>query len=66
MNVALNGEARRLDSGTTVAELLRSLELEGKPVAVERNGSTVPKSDHARTALAEGDRVEIVTFVGGG
>ena len=66
MNVAVNGEDRRLDLGTTVADLLRSLELLGKPVAVERNGSTVPKAQHAQTALVEGDRVEIVTFVGGG
>jgi sulfur carrier protein len=66
MRVSLNGESRRVDSGATVAELLRELELEGKPVAVERNGETVPKSNHATTALAEGDRIEIVTFVGGG
>ena len=66
MNVAVNGRDRRLESGTTVAALLRELELEGKPVAVERNGITVPKADHAHTHLADGDRVEIVTFVGGG
>ena len=66
MNVAVNGEARRLDSGTTVADLLRNLELENKPVAVERNGATIPKVEHPKTMLAEGDRVEIVTFVGGG
>jgi len=66
MNVAVNGETRPLDPGTTVAELLRDLDLEGKPVAVERNGNTVPKTDHEKTRLAEGDRLEIVTFVGGG
>jgi sulfur carrier protein len=66
MNVAINGEGRRLDPDTTVAELLRSLDLEGKPVAVERNGVTLPKARHASTRLAEGDRIEIVTFVGGG
>jgi sulfur carrier protein len=66
MNVAVNGETRPLDPGTTVAELLRDLELEGKPVAVERNGAAVPKTDHQSTLLFEGDRVEIVTFVGGG
>ena len=66
MNVAINGEGRRLDPDTTVADLLRGLELEGKPVAVERNGETVPKTSHASTRLAEGDRIEIVTFVGGG
>ena len=66
MNVAINGENRRLDSVTTVAELLRRLDLEGKPVAVERNGETVRKADHGTTKLNEGDRVEVVTFVGGG
>ena len=66
MNVAINGEGRRLDPDTTVAELLRGLELEGKPVAVERNGETVPKANHASTRLSDGDRIEIVTFVGGG
>jgi len=66
MNVVVNGEGRRFEAGMTVEALLRDLELEGKPVAVERNGITVPKSDHSKTPLAEGDRVEIVTFVGGG
>jgi sulfur carrier protein len=66
MNVAINGEARRLDPDTTLADLLRGLELEGKPVAVERNGETVPKPRHATTKISEGDRIKIVTFVGGG
>lgn len=66
MNITLNGEIRPLEPGQTVAALLRDLDLEGKPVAVERNGETVPKSNHPRTELCEGDRIEIVTFVGGG
>lgn len=66
MNVVVNGEGRRLDPGTTVSALLRDLELEGKPVAVEVNGQTVSKTAYARTDLVEGDRVEIVTLVGGG
>ena len=66
MNVAINGEDRRLDSVTTVAELLQHLKLDGKPVAVERNGEAVPKATHETTRLVEGDKIEIVTFVGGG
>jgi thiamine biosynthesis protein ThiS len=66
MNVVVNGEGRRLDPGTTVSALLRELDLEGKPVAVEVNGAAVPKKAYARTELVEGDRVEIVTLVGGG
>ncbi|HTF57356.1 MAG TPA: sulfur carrier protein ThiS [Planctomycetota bacterium] len=66
MNVVVNGDGRRLDPGTTVSALLRDLELEAKPVAVEVNGQAVPKNAYARSELAEGDRVEIVTLVGGG
>jgi sulfur carrier protein len=50
----------------TVAELVRELALEGKRVAVERNGEIVPKSRHAQTALSSGDRIEVVAAVGGG
>jgi sulfur carrier protein len=50
----------------TVADLVRELALEGKRVAVERNGEIVPKSAHALTALAAGDRIEVVAAVGGG
>jgi sulfur carrier protein len=49
-----------------VAQLLESMALAGKRVAVERNGEIVPKSLHARAALADGDRLEIVVAVGGG
>jgi sulfur carrier protein len=51
---------------TTVADLVRELSLEGKRVAVERNGEIVPKSSHAQTALRAGDRIEVVAAVGGG
>ena len=43
MKIAVNGEDRRLDPGVTIAALLKDLDLEGKPVAVERNGRTVRK-----------------------
>lgn len=66
MNVVVNGEGRRLEAGTTVADLLRDLELEGRPVAVEINGATVAKGAYPKTELVEGDRVEIVSIVGGG
>jgi sulfur carrier protein len=66
MNITLNGESRPMQPGQTVAALLKDLELEGKPVAVERNGETVPKTSHRTTVLSEGDRIEIITFVGGG
>ena len=64
--VAVNGETRRLPHATTVAQLLSQLDTAGKRIAVERNGEIVPKSEHASTALASGDRLEIVVAVGGG
>lgn len=62
----INGEAQKLPALTTVAALLATRGLEGKRVAVERNGEIVAKSRHAETLLAAGDRIEIVVAVGGG
>lgn len=64
--LTVNGAAQRLPAGTTVGALLQTMELAGKRVAVELNDSIVPRSQHASTCLANGDRVEIVIAVGGG
>ncbi len=66
LNITLNGEPRQLVSELSVAGLIEQLGYAGKRVAVERNGEIVPKSQHAETALATGDRLEIVVAVGGG
>ena len=66
MRVEINGEPREIEAGTTVFELLASLGLEGRPVAVERNALIVPRAEHAQTVLDEGDKLELVQFVGGG
>ena len=66
MNVSVNGETHEVPAGATVAALLADLGLAGRPVAVERNLEIVPKSAHGTTPLADGDRIEIVTMVGGG
>jgi thiamine biosynthesis protein ThiS len=66
VEIFVNGESRRIDEGTTVLFLLRELSLPETRVAVERNRSLVRKTEFAGTVLADGDRVEIVTFVGGG
>jgi sulfur carrier protein len=66
MRVQVNGEPRELASGSTIAGLLASLGLEGRPVAVERNTEIVPRAQHAATLLADGDQLEVVQFVGGG
>ena len=66
LRLTVNGEPRTVPGGTTVAGLLRLLAIEGGRVAVERNLDVVPRSTWAEAALADGDQVEIVTFVGGG
>ena len=66
MEISVNGETRTVPSVHSVAALLRNMELEGRRLAVECNGEIVPKSAHAATPLAEGDRIEIVVAVGGG
>ena len=66
IDVVINGQARVVNQGTTVAGLIGELGLTGKPVAVERNREVVPRALHAATVLAPGDRLEVVTFVGGG
>jgi len=66
MQVTLNGENRVLAVGLSVAGLLQELGIDGRKVAVERNQEIVPKSAFATTILGEGDRLEIVHFIGGG
>lgn len=66
MQIVLNGEPREIERPVTVAELLEQLGLEPRRVAIEVNEKLVRRQDHARTRLHEGDRVEIVTLVGGG
>ena len=66
IDITINGEPWQLPAPLTVAVLLEAHGLAGKRVAVERNGEIVPKSRHAETPLAAGDRIEIVVAVGGG
>lgn len=66
MTVLLNGQPREMACGTSVAQLLAELELPTSHVAVEVNLQLVPRAQHAEQSLAEGDRIEIVTLVGGG
>lgn len=61
----LNGEARAT-AAATVAALVDELGLDVRKVAVERNLEIVPRSLYGRTALSDGDRIEIVHFIGGG
>ena len=66
MNLTVNGEPRSFDVLASVMDLVAALGLDGRKVAVERNLEIVPRSAYGRTALADGDRIEIVHFIGGG
>src|ERR1700742_1630100 len=66
LTVTLNGETRTLGEALTVHGLLTSLGLDPAKIAVERNLEIVPRSTYDAVAVADGDRYEIVHFIGGG
>ncbi len=66
IGLSINGKSRRFESAIKMADLIRDLGLEGKRIAVERNGEIVPRSEFVTVELADGDAIEIVGAVGGG
>lgn len=66
MTIQVNGQPREIATGSSVAELLEVLGVKQPHVAVELNLEVVPRAQHAATPLREGDRLEVVTLVGGG
>lgn len=66
IHVVVNGAPREVPAGTTIAGLLAILGVERGRVAVERNHDVIPRADHELVELATGDRLEVVSFVGGG
>jgi len=66
MEIIVNGESRQVAKQYTVAQLLESMELVGRRLAVEINLEIVPRSTHAEHQLQPGDKVEIVHAIGGG
>lgn len=68
MSALVNGEHRSVSSGTTVAELIEELghDPAGRGVAAAINGEVVPRGEWATTAVGDGDKVEILTAIGGG
>ena len=66
MNLTVNGEARSVQPGATLAQLIETLGLDLRKVAVERNLEIAPRSQYGQIALTDGDRIEIVHFIGGG
>ena len=66
MEIIINGQSRECELSISVAELLQQLDARAVHVAVEVNEQLVPRAQHADCQLAAGDRIEIVTLVGGG
>ena len=66
ISIEVNGEPREVPPGTTVADLLAELGVEPRHVAVELNLQVIPRARHHEQCIAAGDRVEVVTLVGGG
>jgi len=66
VTVTINGQPRELPAPLTVAALLKSLEIPPRGMAVEVNLQVVPRAQHEKHVLSEGDRLEIVSLVGGG
>jgi thiamine biosynthesis protein ThiS len=66
MRVIVNEEPRTLGEGATVADLVAALGLGPRRIAVELNRTIVPRAEYAARALADGDAIEIIHFVGGG
>lgn len=66
IEITLNGEKRRLDTGLTVGTLLANLEFDVRSVAIERNLEIVPRSKFDQTIIEDGDQLELVHFIGGG
>jgi len=66
MEIIVNGEARNIKNGATVLELLNELQVKEKTMAVAINMEIVKKEQWAKQKIQEGDRVELLHFVGGG
>ncbi|MCH2135755.1 MAG: sulfur carrier protein ThiS [Phycisphaerales bacterium] len=66
MRIMVNGAPHEANGDTSVSMLLESLGLSQRPCAVEVNADVIPRNRHATCTLQEGDRVELVTLVGGG
>ena len=66
MQIFLNGESQQIDEGTSIEALVLSLADDPRGIAIERNLEIVPKAEHGNTLLQDGDRLEVVQFVGGG
>lgn len=66
MNITVNGDPFTAPGPLTITDLLASLEIDPRSVAVERNFAVIKRDQYGTTVIAEHDQIEIVNFVGGG
>ncbi len=66
MKLIINGEEKALEDGISVLDMLKTLEIERRGIAVEVNRAVIPKGRHEETRLKDGDSVEVIRMVGGG
>jgi len=66
VKIFFNGQDREISEGSTIADLLEQLDLSPRQVAVEVNQHLIPRATHHEHVLQDGDRLEVVTLVGGG
>ncbi|MEE8222149.1 MAG: sulfur carrier protein ThiS [Nitrosomonadaceae bacterium] len=66
IQLVINGQLQHFDATLSVAQLLESMTLKNKRIAIERNGQIVPRSEFGEQKLVDGDQLEIVIAVGGG
>jgi sulfur carrier protein len=66
IELTINGAPHHFEHTITISELLQQLELAGKRLALERNGEIIPRGEFNSAKIANGDRLEIITAVGGG
>lgn len=66
MNVYVNGESRELETGFALKDLLEKYDINPRSVVIEKNEVVIPREAVEKTPLEDGDKIEIVRFVGGG
>ena len=66
MQLTINGQTQNFDGAVNVSQLIEHLSLQGKRIAIERNGEIVPRSQYTEQKLVDGDQLEVVVAVGGG
>lgn len=66
IQLIINGQSQQFEAPLNIAQLVDRLSLQGKRIAIERNGAIVPRSQFTEQMLMHGDRLEVVIAVGGG